>query len=607
MRIPLMVVVALFMMGLALRSEAVAQTPTEERLLGAVALFEQGDFPTARQRLQAVGDVGLSNRDRAIRDLYLGMISLALRDEPAARDFMLRALGADPEVRLDPSLHAPSRLQFFQNVRAEWLELAQSPTSLRFRGPPTTLSEGQSVRLVVEGLNRDGQPVSVQSVRWDLDDAESGLLSVDGIFSARRAGDVTVIATAGNLTTSHRFRVTPVVESVRVPGGARTLQEGVSLALDAIVTSRGGIQMEEVGLAWLSSDSTIAQVDQGGVVRGIREGSVTVSARAGDAMGSVQVEVRPGNLRIEPSQTSVELDIGGRAQLTARVVSGRGAVVSTVPTFSSTRPEVVSVDAQGRLTGMAEGVAAVEVSASGVATVRIPVEVRRVQLGQVRMVSGPRRVVVGDSLQLRGEAIGLNGQVLEDWPISFQVSDPRILSVRQDGTAIGLVPGRVNVIAVSGAEMSASVMVEVTRRAAETSAGSGAAWLGLLIPGAGQFATGRGGAGTLVVAAVAGSAAAGYLITQERQLCAAPPGPDGRCPAASVLESVVERPYEMVGVGVAAGISLIAAIIAISGSAETGSGTRALAQWERLADSEQRVSVSPSSDGGLAWRVRFRR
>ncbi len=84
--------------------------------------------------------------------------------------------------------------------------------------------------------------------------------------------------------------------------------------------------------------------------------------------------------------------------------------------------------------------------------------------------------------------------------------------------------------------------------------------LGILVPGMGQFYSGRALGGLTVLSLVGGAAAAGYFVTDVNVKCLSDPAPDGTCPEGQVLREEVDRPYLVAGLGTAAAIGVIGAI-----------------------------------------------
>lgn len=110
---------------------------------------------------------------------------------------------------------------------------------------------------------------------------------------------------------------------------------------------------------------------------------------------------------------------------------------------------------------------------------------------------------------------------------------------------------------------------------------------GLFIPGFGQFHTDRPVGGLLVLTTALGAAGFGLLYTETEVLCATPQDP---CPPNQILDETETRPYLAAGLGVAAGVTLIAAI-------------EGLIKAKRLnAEAASMVGAGrPSSPGGLTF------
>jgi hypothetical protein len=83
--------------------------------------------------------------------------------------------------------------------------------------------------------------------------------------------------------------------------------------------------------------------------------------------------------------------------------------------------------------------------------------------------------------------------------------------------------------------------------------------MGLVVPGLGQFYTGRPVRGVLALGVAGGALAAGLLTERLEVDCRSVPVNDS-CPAADVLDERTRRPYLAPAIAVAAGVGLISAI-----------------------------------------------
>lgn len=138
----------------------------------------------------------------------------------------------------------------------------------------------------------------------------------------------------------------------------------------------------------------------------------------------------------------------------------------------------------------------------------------------------PREVELptGGSRILRAHALGPDSTEIPDVTFRWISEDTSVVDVAPDGLVMGLAPGDTRVIARSESGLAAAAQVRVVAAtepdslAVERRAGKSvatAATLGVLLPGGGEFYTGNGVKGAVVLAGAAASLAAGYLITSD--------------------------------------------------------------------------------------------
>lgn len=82
---------------------------------------------------------------------------------------------------------------------------------------------------------------------------------------------------------------------------------------------------------------------------------------------------------------------------------------------------------------------------------------------------------------------------------------------------------------------------------------------GVVLPGAGQFYTGRPGLGTAVLGVAAGTLAGGYLHERTTIRCRIA-NPEGSCPPDQIASTATDRPYFAAAIAVTAGVAIAAAI-----------------------------------------------
>ena len=126
--------------------------------------------------------------------------------------------------------------------------------------------------------------------------------------------------------------------------------------------------------------------------------------------------------------------------------------------------------------------------------------------------------------------------------------------------------------------------------------------LGLLVPGMGQFYSGRPAMGMAVLTLAGSAATAAFLVQQVKVRCLADVDPGAACPPSQVLDEQKQRPYLTTGLAVAGAVTLIGAIEAAvhASGHSTELALRSGAAAPRLA-----LSTGVEAGGGGMLRLRF--
>ena len=154
------------------------------------------------------------------------------------------------------------------------------------------------------------------------------------------------------------------VVSPRPSAGPLQLPVGGRTALVARADAADGTAIPEVEVVWETSDSTLVAVEPTGMLTGLRTGAGTVTARlAGFESATWSLTVVPAGVALDPERWS--LGRGARGQLVPRLVDDRG---ETVPgevqvQWSSDRPDIASVGADGTVEAIGFGHATITASA----------------------------------------------------------------------------------------------------------------------------------------------------------------------------------------------------------------------------------------------------
>ena len=252
---------------------------------------------------------------------------------------------------------------------------------------------------------------------------------------------------------------TPVA-IVALSDTAVALRLGAEAALVARATQANGEDLVGRRIFWSTRDTAVAMVSQSGVIRGMAIGATQVAAsiEGRAAVARVTVLARPvTSLQVEPA--TVQLVVNTRQRLTARALNDAGASVTTTITWTSETPAILSVSADGEVTGLAPGVGAVRATAEGV-TATAAVVVTPVPVARVTVTPAAPSFVVGTTQQLTATPTDAAGTPLTGRAVSWSSRDPSIAVVSSTGQVTGIAPGTAPVVAtVEGQSATATVTV----------------------------------------------------------------------------------------------------------------------------------------------------
>ena len=247
-----------------------------------------------------------------------------------------------------------------------------------------SLNQTEAEMLVGETLQLQAQisPSNATdlSTMWGSSKQSVATVSDAGLVTAVGEGTSKITVTAGGKSATCTITVTkpevPVVhvESVTLDKTDAQLEIGGTLTLTATVLPENA---DDKSVTWKSTNPQIAEVDQNGTVTAISSGTVTITATTTDGgkVAGCEVTVSEVYVPVESVEflaASVIMDKGESFELEL-VVLPENASNKTV-TWTSSNPDVVTVDQQGRITGVGAGKAVITAEA-GDKTATCPVTV----------------------------------------------------------------------------------------------------------------------------------------------------------------------------------------------------------------------------------------
>ena len=180
---------------------------------------------------------------------------------------------------------------------------------------------------------------------------------------------VTAVTACGGGEGDPTDPVDATVGSVAVIPGAVTLNSlGATSQLSASATSTGGTGVPGTTFTWVSSNTAAATVDANGLVTAVANGTTTVTATASGSSvsGTSNVTVAQTAASIAVTTPSETVTAGQTVQLSAMVEDAGGSALSSPNlAWSSSEPDLATVDGAGVVSALRSGVVTITASQDG--------------------------------------------------------------------------------------------------------------------------------------------------------------------------------------------------------------------------------------------------
>ena len=228
-------------------------------------------------------------------------------------------------------------------------------TGLAFEGAPATIDQGQTIDLsqyVVYTPNNAAD----KSLTWAVDHTYQGEVGQDGKLTAKHVtGTVTVTATSvrvPSVSASVTLTITkPTITDFTLSKTETTLNIGgqETLTITAFVPAYAS-----ESATWASNNTTVATVNKSGVITAKALGDAEITATIGEVEKTCTVHVVAVDVNSITLPAEANVTLGSSLQLNPTVDPAQAASEYTI-TYESSAPEIATVDANGKVVGVAEG------------------------------------------------------------------------------------------------------------------------------------------------------------------------------------------------------------------------------------------------------------
>ncbi|MDF2513049.1 MAG: hypothetical protein K0S04_2915 [Herbinix sp.] len=199
-----------------------------------------------------------------------------------------------------------------------------------------------------EALSLSATTSNDSPVTWKSSKKSIAIVDEYGKVTGIKPGETTITATANG--TSAICQVTVKLPNVQLNKTSATLYRGNTLQLKATISS-------SAKPTWKTNKKSVALVDATGTVTAIKHGAAIITATVDGVTQTCEITVQKPEITL--SSTELTLKKGSSSNLTASVSSGNP------PTWTSSNPNIVSVNAYGDIKALQKGKAYIYAAEDG--------------------------------------------------------------------------------------------------------------------------------------------------------------------------------------------------------------------------------------------------
>ena len=253
-------------------------------------------------------------------------------------------------------------------LKAEWTkgELQISSEKLNL-----TVEESKKLEVTKIGIEEELQFIS--------SDESIATVDEEGNIKAIKEGTVTITVQTKDGKYKATCEVTVSKGKVEVSsieiGGATSVVVGNSIKLNATVSPSNATNKE---ITWKSSDKSIATVDKNGNVKGLKEGTVTITAttkngttksititvkKKGNKQPSKTPTPTPSNIAVTKVKISGKTTVYEKEKIKLTATVSPSNATNKEVTWKSSNKNIATVDKNGNVTGVKKGTVTITATA----------------------------------------------------------------------------------------------------------------------------------------------------------------------------------------------------------------------------------------------------
>jgi uncharacterized protein YjdB len=325
---------------------------------------------------------------------------------------------------------------------------------------PVALNVGDSQQLTATAKDASGTLITGKSASWTTADANVATVSASGVVKAVGPGSTSVTATIDGVSGSTKVDVTLIpVAKVTLSPNPLDLTVGGTAPLTATLQDAANNVLGGRLIAWTSSDTRIATVDNAGNVTGVKKGNATITATSEGVKGTAKVQVGPAPVSsVSVSPSTKTLTAGTSTQLSVSVTDVNGATVSSpTVTWNTSDAQVAGVTSNGTVTTAKAGTATITATSDGVSG-SADITVQPGAVASVSVVPKVATLQKGQTVQLTATAVDKFGNAITTATFTWSSNSGRVATVSSTGKVTGKRGGFATITASTGGKSDSSLI-----------------------------------------------------------------------------------------------------------------------------------------------------
>src|SRR5580704_6339655 len=276
-----------------------------------------------------------------------------------------------------------------------------------------TVAVGDSATIQAQPVTASGASISGVTLFWSTSDPSIATVDQLGTVKAVAAGTATIDASYAGVSPKQPARVTVVgvpVASIVIAPTTVTLRIGATFQFTDTTKDAAGHILTGRAVTWSSSDTTVATVDQAGLVIAKKQGSLTITVASGSVSANAAVTVTAvpvAKIVIAPKNPTVT--VGQTTQLVATPEDSVGdPLTGRVITWASSDTTTAKINQSGIASGVKAGSVTITATSEGVSATTT-LTVQAVPINAVAISPQSSNLLVGQTLTLTAEVTDNTG------------------------------------------------------------------------------------------------------------------------------------------------------------------------------------------------------